>query len=274
MVLSAAGLDLVDRTLPSVASSGSTRRRTPSRTGSAFASAAVRARLRRRQPLGRRPLDQHARPDRPAHGQGPEKDPHRLQHRTASTFAAGSVWVTSELDGTVRRISPKKNKVTATIKAGITPNGVVYAFGVALGRRPRRRQAVQDQRQDEQGRRSGSRVAEGGLDHAVAGLALGLERDRQRLPRQSRDRCRHRARRRRQRTRSARRGSTASSGCRTSTTERSRSSTRRRTRCARPLAVGQGAALDRRARGRRLDLDLGRGRDLAPESLAHRSTTG
>jgi DNA-binding beta-propeller fold protein YncE len=37
--------------------------------------------------------------------------------------------VTSEIDGTVRRISPKKNKVTATIKAGITPNGVVYAFG-------------------------------------------------------------------------------------------------------------------------------------------------
>ena len=37
--------------------------------------------------------------------------------------------MTSEADGTVRRISAKKNRVTAKIKIGTTPNGVVYAFG-------------------------------------------------------------------------------------------------------------------------------------------------
>jgi len=37
--------------------------------------------------------------------------------------------VTSEADGTVRRISPKKNRVVARIKVGTTPNGVVCAFG-------------------------------------------------------------------------------------------------------------------------------------------------
>lgn len=37
--------------------------------------------------------------------------------------------MTSEADGTVRRVSPKKNRVVATIKVGTTPNGVVYAFG-------------------------------------------------------------------------------------------------------------------------------------------------
>jgi YVTN family beta-propeller protein len=46
-----------------------------------------------------------------------------------ATFAAGSVWVTSEADGTVRRISPGTNRVTKTIKVGLQPNGVVYAFG-------------------------------------------------------------------------------------------------------------------------------------------------
>ena len=52
-------------------------------------------------------------------------------------FGAGSVWVTSEVDGTVRRISAKTNHVTAKIKAGTTPNGVVYAFGYwsAAGRK-------------------------------------------------------------------------------------------------------------------------------------------
>ena len=44
-------------------------------------------------------------------------------------FGAGSAWVTSESDGTVRRISPKRNRVVAKIKAGSQPNGVVYAFG-------------------------------------------------------------------------------------------------------------------------------------------------
>ena len=44
-------------------------------------------------------------------------------------FGAGSVWVTSETDGTVRRVSAKKNRVTKKIKVGTTPNGVVYAFG-------------------------------------------------------------------------------------------------------------------------------------------------
>ena len=44
-------------------------------------------------------------------------------------FGAGSVWTTSEADGTVRRISPAKNRVVAKIKVGQTPNGVVYAFG-------------------------------------------------------------------------------------------------------------------------------------------------
>jgi YVTN family beta-propeller protein len=39
------------------------------------------------------------------------------------------VWVTSEADGTVRRISPKNNRVIKKIKVGTTPNGVVYAFG-------------------------------------------------------------------------------------------------------------------------------------------------
>jgi DNA-binding beta-propeller fold protein YncE len=39
------------------------------------------------------------------------------------------VWVTSEADGTLRRVSPKKNRVVAKIKVGTTPNGVVYAFG-------------------------------------------------------------------------------------------------------------------------------------------------
>lgn len=37
--------------------------------------------------------------------------------------------MTSEADGTVRRISPKTNRVTKTIKVGALPNGVVYAFG-------------------------------------------------------------------------------------------------------------------------------------------------
>jgi YVTN family beta-propeller protein len=37
--------------------------------------------------------------------------------------------VTSEADGTVRRISPKTNRVVAKIKVGTTPNGVVFAFG-------------------------------------------------------------------------------------------------------------------------------------------------
>jgi len=37
--------------------------------------------------------------------------------------------VTSEADGTVRRISPKTNRVTKAIKVGSGPNGVVYAFG-------------------------------------------------------------------------------------------------------------------------------------------------
>src|SRR5206468_497581 len=44
-------------------------------------------------------------------------------------YGAGSVWVTSELDGTVRRINPRTNKVRTKIKAGVTPNGLVYAFG-------------------------------------------------------------------------------------------------------------------------------------------------
>ena len=44
-------------------------------------------------------------------------------------FGAGSVWVTSEADGTVRRISPAKNAVIRKIKVGAGPNGVVYAFG-------------------------------------------------------------------------------------------------------------------------------------------------
>jgi YVTN family beta-propeller protein len=39
------------------------------------------------------------------------------------------VWVTSESDGTVRRVNPRKNRVSAKIKAGSQPNGVVYAFG-------------------------------------------------------------------------------------------------------------------------------------------------
>ena len=39
------------------------------------------------------------------------------------------MWVTSEADGTVRRISPSKNRVVAKIKVGTTPNGVVSAFG-------------------------------------------------------------------------------------------------------------------------------------------------
>ena len=44
-------------------------------------------------------------------------------------FGAGSVWVTSESDGTLRRINPKRNRVAVKIKAGTQPNGVVYAFG-------------------------------------------------------------------------------------------------------------------------------------------------
>ena len=37
--------------------------------------------------------------------------------------------MTSESDGTLRRINPKKNSVVAKIRAGAQPNGVVYAFG-------------------------------------------------------------------------------------------------------------------------------------------------
>jgi len=37
--------------------------------------------------------------------------------------------VTSEADRTLRRISPKKNRVVAKIRVGAKPNSVVYAFG-------------------------------------------------------------------------------------------------------------------------------------------------
>ena len=116
---------------------------------------------------------------------------------TARRSAAGSVWVTSELDGTVRRISPKKNKVTATIKAGIDAERRRLRVRLALGRRPR--PAASSFKINVKTNKVVKRIShrEGGLDHAVARLAVGLERDRPRLPRQSRDRRGHRARRRR-----------------------------------------------------------------------------
>ena len=104
---------------------------------------------------------------------------------------------------------------------------------LALGRGPRRRQALEDQRQDEQGRRSGSRIAK--VDWITPSPdALWVSSETGSVYRvDPSDRRGHREGRRSAPTRSARRGSTASSGSRTSTTARSRSSIPRRTRCAR-----------------------------------------
>ena len=60
--------------------------------------------------------------------------------------------MTSELDGTVRRISPKKNKVTETIKAGIDAERRRLRVRLAAGSPTSAAAALQDQREDEQGR--------------------------------------------------------------------------------------------------------------------------
>ena len=175
-------------------------------------------------------------------------------------FGAGSVWVTSEADGTVRRISPKTNRVTKAIKVGSLPNGVVYAFGALWVAESRQRRPRPRRREDEP-RHEADQAREGRLDHAVAGRALGLERDGPGRPRRPDAAAQIVAR--------VRVGanplgsawiseSAASSGCRTSTTARCRSSTRRRNAVRTTLTAGKEPLGDRRGRRRRLAVELGR----------------
>ena len=170
---------------------------------------------------------QRPRADQPADEPRREADLASASARTASRFGAGSVWTTSEADGTVRRINPATNRVVAKIKVGQTPNGILYAFGAIW---------VAD---------SGG----GTLSGSTPGRTASRSGSPSRRPTGSRRRptrcgcqrgrpgraCRSGARRSSQgsasaRTRSGPRGSAASCGCRTSTMARSRSSIRQRTR--------------------------------------------
>ena len=48
---------------------------------------------------------------------------------TGIAFGDGSVWVANSLDGTVSRIDPATNRVTATIPVGEGPDGIAVGSG-------------------------------------------------------------------------------------------------------------------------------------------------
>ena len=149
----------------------------------------VRARLRRRQRLGRLALR------RPRHARQPG-DQARRQTRIsvgsapyALTFGAGAVWVSNEGSGTVSRIAPSRNRVTKTIRVGGSPNGIARRLRQGLGRRLRPQPADPD-RPAAQPRRPAHRAAAGRLDHGFGPTRSGSRARAARSTRSTRPRWR------------------------------------------------------------------------------------
>ena len=90
----------------------------------------------------------------------------------AAAFGAGSVWVSLESDGTVVRVSPRRNRVVKRIRGFSDPNGLVYANGAIwvsdLAPRARLADRPAHEPRHEPDRRAGCR-----LDHRPAAARCG-----------------------------------------------------------------------------------------------------
>ena len=86
-------------------------------------------RLRRRQHLGREPLQRLGHAGEHGTNKAAKKAIKVGFGPYAIAYGAGSIWVSNESSGSVSRINPARNRVTKTIKTGGGPNGLVVAFG-------------------------------------------------------------------------------------------------------------------------------------------------